>query len=284
MSHKKVALVILDGWGIGQIPEADAIKQANTPFFDQLMSTCPNSTLKTFGENVGLPFGQMGNSEVGHLNIGAGRVVYQELLKINNAVTSGELENAVEMQQLFQYCITNNKPLHLMGLVSDGGVHSHSSHVVAICEFAHKAGVKDVFVHAFTDGRDTDPKSGNGFVKGLMEKISPFGAKVVSLCGRYYAMDRDKRWERVQLAYNMLVKGEGLQANDLLEALNNSYADGVTDEFVKPIVLANGFQTLKADDAVFVSISELIVVGRLPKYLRKRILKISACIRCRCIM
>lgn len=251
MSHKKVALVILDGWGIGQIPEADAIKQANTPFFDELMATCPNSTLKTFGENVGLPFGQMGNSEVGHLNIGAGRVVYQELLKINNAVTSGELENAVEIQQLFQYCITSNKPLHLMGLVSDGGVHSHSSHVVAICEFAHKAGVKDILVHAFTDGRDTDPKSGYGFVKDLVEKISPFGAKVVSLCGRYYAMDRDKRWERVQLAYDMLVKGEGQHSNDLLEALNASYAEGVTDEFIKPIVLANGFQTIQADDAVF---------------------------------
>lgn len=250
MSSKKTALIILDGWGLGAEPKADAIQQAETPFFDSLMKNYPHSTLKTFGENVGLPFGQMGNSEVGHLNIGAGRIVYQELLKINNAIESGELKEREELKRLFDYCKTNAKPLHLMGLVSDGGIHSHISHLVAVCKYAHEAGVKEIFVHAFTDGRDTDPKSGLNFIEQLIFEVKPFGAKIVSAVGRYYAMDRDKRWERVKKAHDLLTKGEAKLANSLAEAIKESYAENVTDEFILPI-RTDEFQPIKENDAVF---------------------------------
>lgn len=250
MESKKTALIILDGWGLGENPTADAIKQANTPFFDSLLQNYPHTTLKTFGENVGLPFGQMGNSEVGHLNIGAGRIVYQELLKINNAIESGELNEQEELQKLFDYCKTNSKPLHLLGLISDGGIHSHISHTVAVTKYAHEAGVKDIFIHAFTDGRDTDPKSGLTFVEQLIFETKPYGAKVVSVVGRYYAMDRDKRWERVKKAYDLLTNGVGKRAENLAEAIKESYAENVTDEFILPIV-TNDFHPIRENDAVF---------------------------------
>ncbi|HEY0262708.1 MAG TPA: 2,3-bisphosphoglycerate-independent phosphoglycerate mutase [Chitinophagales bacterium] len=251
MKTKKTALIILDGWGLGENPNADAIKQAETPFFDELMKSYPHSTLKTFGENVGLPFGQMGNSEVGHLNIGAGRIVYQELLKINNAIESGELQQREELKKLFDYCVTNNKPLHLLGLVSDGGIHAHISHLIAVCKYANEAGVKEIFIHAFTDGRDTDPKSGFNYIQQLITDVEkPFGTKVVSACGRYYAMDRDKRWERIKKAYDLLIKGEGKSTNNLAEAIKESYAENVTDEFILPIK-TNEFRPIQENDAVF---------------------------------
>ena len=250
MKSKKTPLIILDGWGLGENPTADAIKQANTPFFDSLLQNYPHTTLKTFGENVGLPFGQMGNSEVGHLNIGAGRIVYQELLKINNAIESGELKTKEELHRLFDYCKNNKKPLHLMGLVSDGGIHSHITHLVAVSRYAHEAGLSEVYIHAFTDGRDTDPKSGFHFIKQLIAEVKPYGAKVVSACGRYYAMDRDKRWERVKKAYDLLTNGVGKRAESLVEAITESYDENITDEFILPIK-SNEFQPIKADDAVF---------------------------------
>lgn len=246
----KVALIILDGWGIGVNEKGDAIKQASTPNFDSLLKTFPNSTLDTFGDHVGLPFGQMGNSEVGHLNIGAGRVVFQELLKINNAINSSELRQADELLNLFNYCKNSNKPLHLMGLVSDGGVHSHTSHVVAVAKYAYDFGLKNIFVHAFTDGRDTDPKSGKKYVTDLIEALNPFGAKVVSAIGRYYAMDRDKRWERIAKAYRMLIHAEGEVSNDIVSSIENSYINGVTDEFLMPIIDSQTFVTIKPNDAV----------------------------------
>jgi 2,3-bisphosphoglycerate-independent phosphoglycerate mutase len=246
----KVALIILDGWGIGVNEKGDAIKQASTPNFDSLLKTFPNSTLDTFGDHVGLPFGQMGNSEVGHLNIGAGRVVFQELLKINNAINSSELRQADELLNLFNYCKNSNKPLHLMGLVSDGGVHSHTSHLVAIAKFAYDFGLKNIFIHAFTDGRDTDPKSGKEYIADLIEALKPFGAKVVSAIGRYYAMDRDKRWERIAKAYRMLIHAEGEVSDDIVSSIKNSYINGVTDEFLMPIIDSQTFVTIKPNDAV----------------------------------
>lgn len=246
----KVALIILDGWGLGVNEKADAIKQAQTPSFDALINTFPNSTLDTFGDHVGLPFGQMGNSEVGHLNIGAGRVVFQELLKINNAISSSELKNAEELINLFTYCKNMEKPLHLMGLVSDGGVHSHTSHVVAIAKYAYEFGLKNIFIHAFTDGRDTDPKSGKTYISDLIDAIKPFGARVVSAIGRYYAMDRDKRWERVAKAYRMLIHAEGEVSENILSSIEESYLNGITDEFLMPIIDSKNFVAIKPDDAV----------------------------------
>jgi 2,3-bisphosphoglycerate-independent phosphoglycerate mutase len=250
MADKKVALIILDGWGLGSDIHRDAIKAAKTPFFDYLLETYPNNTLKTFGEHVGLPFGQMGNSEVGHLNIGAGRVVFQELLKINNAVADGTLKAARELNLLFEYCKQHSKPFHLMGLVSDGGVHSHTDHAIAICKYAYEFGLKEIYVHAFTDGRDTGPNNGVGYLSRLIDSIKPFGAKVVSICGRYYAMDRDKRWERVKKAYDLLVKGEGKPSDDIVEAVRESYGNGITDEFILPIMDQNNFKAISTQDAV----------------------------------
>jgi 2,3-bisphosphoglycerate-independent phosphoglycerate mutase len=232
---QKAFLLILDGWGLGQKPEADAIFQANTPFFDNLWATRPHSTLTTFGEDVGLPEGQMGNSEVGHLNIGAGRIVWQELARINKAVRDRELhENAVLLQAL-NHAKTANKPVHFIGLVSDGGVHSHIEHLKALCDIAVEQGCPETYIHAFTDGRDCDPKSGAGFITDLLTHIAPMPVKLASVVGRYYAMDRDKRWERIKLAYDLLVNGIGESVDDFPTAMRNSYADGVSDEFLLPM-------------------------------------------------
>jgi 2,3-bisphosphoglycerate-independent phosphoglycerate mutase len=255
MFAKRLMLIILDGWGINPDPSSSAIARAKTPCMNALMENWPHSTLTTFGEEVGLPFGQMGNSEVGHLNIGAGRVVYQELLRINKAVESGELGKNQILQELFDYCIQNNKPLHLLGLIGDGGVHAHSAHLLALAQYATEAGLRDIHVHAFTDGRDTDPRSGLGFVKDLEAGLAKTSAKIRSLCGRYYAMDRDKRWERVKLAYDLLVGGKGNRFESAEDALKASYAAGVSDEFVLPVTIGKQDESpisIKNGDAVLV--------------------------------
>ena len=240
MSRKKVILIIMDGWGLGKVPASDAIKAANTPFVDSLYSQYPNTTLTTCGEAVGLPEGQMGNSEVGHLNLGAGRIVYQELQRINVAIREGELSENPSFLNAIQYSLDNSKPLHLIGLVSDGGVHSHINHLKAILDVCQQKGLQQVYVHPFTDGRDTDPKSGYRFIKELEEHISQSVGTIASVSGRYYAMDRDNRWERVKLAYDALVKGEGPTATSALEAIQASYDQNVTDEFIKPTIILNG--------------------------------------------
>jgi len=234
---KKVLLMILDGWGLGTDPEVSAIAKANTPFVDSLYNKYPNSKLEASGMAVGLPDGQMGNSEVGHMNIGAGRVVYQDLVKINKAIKENTIaENAV-LNEAFDYAKSNNKNIHFIGLVSDGGVHSHINHLKGLCSLAHDRGFNDnVFIHAFTDGRDTDPKAGRGYLNDLRLHCEETTGEIASVVGRYYAMDRDNRWERVKLAYDLLVNGEGKQTKDVLAAVEESYADGVTDEFIKPIV------------------------------------------------
>lgn len=234
---KKVALIILDGWGIGDGTRSDAIAHANTPFMDSLYKKYPHTTLRTFGENVGLPEGQMGNSEVGHMNIGAGRVVYQDLAKISKEVREGGIAKNKVLTDALQYAKQNNKAVHFMGLVSDGGVHSHQLHLHKLCDIAKANGLKDVFIHAFTDGRDTDPQSGLGFLTSLQEHLKGSAGTIASVVGRYYAMDRDKRWERVRLAYDLLVYGKGSLAGDVLNAVKRSYTEGVTDEFIKPIVV-----------------------------------------------
>lgn len=250
---KKVILVIMDGWGLGQVPNADAIQHANVPFVSSLYQQYPHSTLVTCGEAVGLPEGQMGNSEVGHLNLGAGRIVYQELQRINVAIRTGELAQNKTLLGAIEYAKQNNKPLHLLGLVSDGGVHSHTSHLTAICDLCQAHGLHQVYIHAFTDGRDTDPKSGYEFVQKVENHLAKSGGKIATVSGRYYAMDRDKRWERIQLAYEGIVKGEGPTANSALEAIQTNYANGITDEFIKPtIILKNGkpIATIQEGDAV----------------------------------
>ncbi len=234
MKGKKTALIILDGWGHGDKTKSDAIHHANTPFIDSLYADYPNCELKTFGEHVGLPKGQMGNSEVGHLNVGAGRIVYQDLAKINIACEDNSIAEMESLKASFTYAKQNNKALHFIGLVSDGGIHSHQNHLYKLCELAQKEGIEKVFVHAFTDGRDCDPKSGKGFILKLEQNL--FGAKIASVCGRYYAMDRDKRWERVKFAYDVLTKGEGESSQNLVDSIQKSYENGVTDEFIKPIV------------------------------------------------
>ena len=234
MNGKKTVLIILDGWGHGDKTKSDAVYHASTPFVDSLYKNYPNCELKTFGEHVGLPKGQMGNSEVGHLNIGAGRIVYQDLAKINIACEDNSIAEMENLKTSFAYAKQNNKALHLFGLVSDGGIHSHQNHLYKLCELANKAGIEKVFVHAFTDGRDCDPKSGKGFIKQLEQNL--FGAKIASICGRYYAMDRDKRWERVKLAYDLLKSGIGESSQNLTKSIQNSYNNGITDEFIKPII------------------------------------------------
>ena len=252
MTGKKTVLIILDGWGHGNKEKSDAIHHANTPFIDSLYNEYPNCELKTFGKHVGLPKGQMGNSEVGHLNIGAGRIVHQDLAKINLACEDNSIAEMKNLNASFSYAKENNKALHLIGLVSDGGIHSHQNHLYKLCELAKKKGIKNIFVHAFTDGRDCDPKSGKGFIQKLEQNL--FGAKIASVCGRYFSMDRDKRWERIKLAYNLLTKGKGEVSLNLIESIQNSYDNGVTDEFIKPIVSIdkNGIPiaTIKEDDAV----------------------------------
>ncbi|MCW5924064.1 MAG: 2,3-bisphosphoglycerate-independent phosphoglycerate mutase [Saprospiraceae bacterium] len=245
---KKAFLLILDGWGIGTKPEADAIKQANTPYFDHLWKEYPHSTLITHGEDVGLPDGQMGNSEVGHLNIGAGRIVWQELARINKAVRERELHNNKALLEALDYAKTTGKTVHFMGLVSDGGVHSHIEHLKALCDIATENGNQRVLIHAFTDGRDCDPKSGAGFVEDLLRHIEDQPVKLASVVGRYYAMDRDKRWERIKLAYDLLVNGSGEQVNDFPAAIRKSYEAGVTDEFLKPMLTTNMEQRATLDE------------------------------------
>lgn len=254
MANKKVILVIMDGWGLGKVSTSDAIQHANTPFVSSLYKNYPNTTLVTCGEAVGLPDGQMGNSEVGHLNLGAGRIVYQELQRINVAIRDGSFAKNEVLLEALKYAKTNNKSLHLLGLVSDGGVHSHINHIKALTSLAKEQGVENVFLHAFTDGRDTDPKSGLGFIKDLQAHLAVSTGKIASITGRYFAMDRDKRWERVKLAYDALVKGGGTLAADPVAAMEASYAAGVTDEFIKPIILSEDNKTpialIKDGDAV----------------------------------
>ena len=236
---KKVILAIMDGWGLGKIPSADAIQQAQPAFVSSLYSKYPNTTLVTCGEEVGLPDGQMGNSEVGHLNLGAGRIVYQELQRINVAIRTGELAQNPVLLATIQQAKINNKPLHLLGLVSDGGVLSHTSHLKAICNICKDAGLTEVYIHAFTDGRDTDPKSGLGYITDITKFLKGSVGKIATVSGRYYAMDRDKRWERVKLAYDTLVNAQGPSASDAISAITQSYAAGVSDEFILPTVITD---------------------------------------------
>ena len=250
---KKVALIILDGWGIGDGSKSDAIANANTPFFDSLIINYPHSTLLTSGNNVGLPDGQMGNSEVGHLNIGAGRIVYQDLELINKAIREKTIDTNPTLLKAFEYAKQNNKAVHLMGLVSEGGVHSSQAHLHHLCDMAKANGLTNVFIHAFTDGRDTDPKSGLGYMRNLEEHLKTSVGRVASVCGRYYAMDRDKRWERVKIAYDLLVHGTGNKATNSLAGIEQSYAENVTDEFIKPIITddaGNAIGTIKENDVV----------------------------------
>lgn len=232
----------MDGWGLGKVASADAIQSANVPFTRSLYNKYPNTTLVTCGEAVGLPDGQMGNSEVGHLNLGAGRVVYQELQRINVAIRDGSFAKNESLLNAIRYAKTHNKPLHLLGLVSDGGVHSHIHHLKAILNICQSEKLENVFVHAFTDGRDCDPKSGLVFIKELQEHMNTTVGKIATVSGRYFAMDRDKRWERVKLAYNAMVEGKGEKATDALAAVENAYAGNITDEFIKPTVILNEAQ------------------------------------------
>ena len=232
-------LIIMDGWGHGKVPAADAIAHANAPFVKSLYNKYPNAELITCGEAVGLPDGQMGNSEVGHLNIGAGRIVYQELQRINVAVKDGELERSEVLNKAFDAAKEAGKTLHFIGLVSDGGVHSHINHLKELCTLARKNNVPDVVVHAFTDGRDCDPKSGLGFITDLSAHIKDTNCKLASVTGRFYAMDRDKRWERVKVAYDGMVHGIGVHTSDPLAAIAASYEESVTDEFIKPIIVCD---------------------------------------------
>jgi len=237
MSKKKVILVIMDGWGLGKKKSSDAIQHARVPFVSSLYQQYPNTTLVTCGEAVGLPEGQMGNSEVGHLNLGAGRVVYQELQRINVGIRDGSFAKNETLLNAVRGAKAKGKPLHLLGLVSDGGVHSHINHVKAIVDVCQQEGLEKVCIHAFTDGRDTDPKSGLGFIRELQEHLNGTTGKIVTVSGRYYAMDRDKRWERVRLAYDAMVHGAGAKATDALAAVEQAYAAGITDEFIKPTVI-----------------------------------------------
>ena len=236
MKDKKVILIIMDGWGLGKVKKSDAIQNADTPFVSSLYAKYPNTTLVTCGEAVGLPEGQMGNSEVGHLNLGAGRIVYQELQRINVAIRSGEFAKNEALLNAIRFAKQNNKTLHLIGLVSNGGVHSHINHVKALTNLCANEGLKNVLVHAFTDGRDTDPKSGLGFLTDLQNHLIQTAGTIATVTGRYYAMDRDKRWERVKIAYDALVNGVGESSDDILASVKKSYENGVTDEFIKPII------------------------------------------------
>lgn len=247
---KKALLMILDGWGIGHHDKADVIFNTPTPYLDYLNATYPHSQLMASGENVGLPDGQMGNSEVGHLNIGAGRVVYQDLVKINKACRDNSILNNPEIVSAFSYAKENGKSVHFMGLCSDGGVHSSLDHLYKLCEISEKYGIDNTFVHCFMDGRDTDPKSGKGFIEDLQAHCAKTKGKIASIIGRYYAMDRDKRWNRVKEAYDLLVSGIGKKASDMVKAVEESYAEGITDEFIKPIVNAGVDGRIKDGDVV----------------------------------
>ncbi len=234
---KKVLLMILDGWGIGTNPNVSAIDRAKTPYIDSLYNNYPNSKLVTYGSGVGLPDGQMGNSEVGHMNLGAGRIVYQDFAKINLDIQNGnfnDLENLINPLKKIQ---ENNKKLHLIGLVSDGGVHSHINHLEAILDLTNEMNINKVFIHAFTDGRDVDPKSGLGFIERLEKKIKSSSAKLASVIGRYYAMDRDKRWERTKKCYDLLVNGIGTKTSNINNSIKDSYNNNITDEFIEPLIV-----------------------------------------------
>jgi 2,3-bisphosphoglycerate-independent phosphoglycerate mutase len=248
--YKKTALIIMDGWGLGVVPKSDAVQNANTQYVDYCKANYSNAELVTCGRAVGLPDGQMGNSEVGHLNLGAGRIVYQELEKINVAIRSGQMQQNSSLQASFAYCIAHQKPLHVMGLLSDGGVHSHIEHLKSLCSFANEAGLPAVYIHAFTDGRDTDPQSALQYVTDLEQHIADFSnIKIATITGRYYAMDRDKRWERIAIAYNAIVRGQGEASTDCLASIRARYAAGETDEFIKPIIVQQQ-AVLKPEDAV----------------------------------
>ena len=251
---KKAALIILDGWGIGDGSLSDAITNAKTPFVDSLYLQYPNSTLKTSGEDVGLPHGQMGNSEVGHLNIGAGRIIYQDLALINKAVREKTIDSHPVLTSAFQYAKENNKSVHFLGLVSEGGVHSSQAHLHRLCDMAKDKGLTNVFIHAFTDGRDTDPKSGLNCLSVLSNHLQNSSGRIASVIGRYYSMDRDNRWERIKIAYDLLVRGEGNPSKDILQSVQESYNENVTDEFIKPIVHVNEngepIATIKEGDVV----------------------------------
>ena len=247
---KKALLMILDGWGLGDQKKDDVIFNTPTPYWDYLMNTYPHSQLQASGENVGLPDGQMGNSEVGHLNIGAGRVVYQDLVKINRACADNSILKNPEIISAFSYAKENGKNVHFMGLTSNGGVHSSLVHLFKLCDIAKEYNIDNTFIHCFMDGRETDAKSGKGFIEELSAHCEKSAGKIASIIGRYYAMDRDKRWERVKEAYDLLVNGEGKKATDMVQAMQESYDEGVTDEFIKPIVNANVDGTIKEGDVV----------------------------------
>lgn len=251
---KKVILLILDGWGIGNKTKGDVIFNTPTPNMDSLYAKYPHSQLLTSGENVGLPDGQMGNSEVGHLNIGAGRVLYQDLVKINKAIRENTIASNPEIVKAFTYAKEKNKQVHFIGLIGDGGVHAMTSHLLKLCDLTKDYDLKKVFVHALTDGRDTDPKSGLGFMKVVVDHLKGTSVKIASLIGRYYSMDRDKRWERVKEGYDLMVHGTGKKSTDVLKAIEASYAEGVTDEFIKPVVFVDAnnqpLGTIQPDDVV----------------------------------
>ncbi|MEF9924673.1 MAG: 2,3-bisphosphoglycerate-independent phosphoglycerate mutase [Muribaculaceae bacterium] len=247
---KKALLMILDGWGIGNHTKSDVISSTATPYWDYLVKTYPNSQLQASGENVGLPDGQMGNSEVGHLNIGAGRVLYQDLVKINKACREKSILENPEIKAAYSYAKKSGKGIHFMGLTSDGGVHSSLEHLYSLCDIAKEYELSNVFIHCFMDGRDTDPKSGAGFITQIEEHCAKSAGKIASIVGRYYAMDRDKRWERVKVAYDLLVNGTGKSSTDMVAAVNDSYNEGVTDEFILPIVNQAVNGTIKEGDVV----------------------------------
>ena len=247
---KKALLMILDGWGIGDKSKSDVIYNTPTPYWDYLLKEYPHSKLQASGENVGLPDGQMGNSEVGHLNIGAGRVLYQDLVKINKAIADGSILENAQVKNAFEYAQRTGKGLHLMGLTSNGGVHSSLDHIFALCDIAAHYGLENVYLHCFMDGRDTDPRSGKGFIEQLTEHCDKTAGKIASIIGRYYAMDRDKRWERIKVAYDLLVNGQGKQATDMVAAMQESYDEDVTDEFIKPINNSTIDGTIKDGDVV----------------------------------
>ena len=254
VKDKKVALLILDGWGYGKNDSSNAIIAANTPFFDKCIKQYPNSKLEASGEAVGLPAGQMGNSEVGHMNLGAGRVVYQELGRIHKAVKDGDFKTNPVLKEAFEYAKKENRKVHFIGLLSDGGVHSHTLHLKGLCDAAKSFGLEKVYIHAFSDGRDTDPNAGVGYINDLNNYLKTSTGQIASVIGRYYAMDRDNRWERVKLAYDLLVKGEGEKVANLADAISKSYANGVTDEFIKPLVKTddkgNPLATIENGDVV----------------------------------
>lgn len=247
---KKALLMILDGWGIGNHSKSDAIYSTPTPYWDYLLENYPHSKLLAGGESVGLPDGQMGNSEVGHLNIGAGRVVYQDLVKINRAIKDGSILENAEIKSAFEYAKAKDCGIHFMGLTSNGGVHSSLEHVFALCDIAARYRLDKVWLHCFMDGRDTDPRSGKGFIEQLQAHCEKSAGRIASIIGRYYAMDRDKRWDRVKVAYDLLVDGKGKQATDMAEAMQQSYDEGVTDEFIKPINNSTVDGTIKPGDVV----------------------------------